>query len=99
MCCQVNEWILLINKFLIFNVFYVIYNTVAVGCLVISSAITMTVPFALGKILDIIFNKTETTISSAETLASFCQILCGIFIIGGVANFGRVYLFNSACKY
>lgn len=26
------------------------------------------------------------------------MILCGIFILGGLANFGRVYLFNNACK-
>lgn len=72
----------------------------AIGCLVISSAITMSVPFALGKILDIIFDKEGT--QGAETLdrlKNFSAILLGIFVVGGLANFGRVYLFNSACKF
>lgn len=71
----------------------------AIGCLIISSAITMSVPFALGKILDIIFDKEGT--KGAETLdrlKHFSAILLGIFVVGGLANFGRVYLFNSACK-
>jgi ATP-binding cassette, subfamily B (MDR/TAP), member 10 len=33
-----------------------LYQTAAIGCLVISSSITMAVPFGLGKILDIIYS-------------------------------------------
>ncbi|KAM7348104.1 ATP-binding cassette sub-family B member 10, mitochondrial [Cochliomyia hominivorax] len=69
----------------------------AIGCLIISSAITMSVPFALGRILDIIFDKEG--VNGAQTLDKlkhFSSILLGIFVVGGLANFGRVYLFSSA---
>lgn len=72
----------------------------AIGCLVVSSAITMAVPFGLGKILDIIYAKdsvADTSIAK-QKLDQFCLILAGIFILGGLANFGRVYLFNNACR-
>ncbi|XP_065363951.1 ATP-binding cassette sub-family B member 10, mitochondrial [Calliphora vicina] len=69
----------------------------AIGCLVISSTITMSVPFALGKILDIIFKKEGADGEEAlDRLKHFSGILLGIFVVGGLANFGRVYLFNSA---
>uniref|UniRef100_A0A1A9ZIE4 ATP-binding cassette sub-family B member 10, mitochondrial n=1 Tax=Glossina pallidipes TaxID=7398 RepID=A0A1A9ZIE4_GLOPL len=66
----------------------------AIGCLIISSAITMSVPYALGRTLDIMFDKGDN--QSMVKLKNFCAILCGVFVIGGLANFGRVYLFNSA---
>lgn len=66
----------------------------SVGCLFVSSAITMTVPFAVGRVLDIIFTETF----SKENLTNFCLILSGVFLIGGLANFGRIYLMNTACK-
>lgn len=68
----------------------------AMGCLVISSAITMSVPFALGKILDIIFDKKGTHAETMEKLKEFSIILLGIFVLGGLTNYLRVYLFNSA---
>jgi ATP-binding cassette, subfamily B (MDR/TAP), member 10 len=61
----------------------------------------MAVPFGLGRILDVIYstNADETTGGLAkEQLDKFCLILCGIFLIGGITNFGRVYLFGNACK-
>lgn len=69
----------------------------AFGCLILSSVITMSVPFSLGKILDIIFTREEA--GNEETmmkLRNLCFILSGVFVIGGLANFGRVFLFNSA---
>ncbi|XP_018794573.1 PREDICTED: ATP-binding cassette sub-family B member 10, mitochondrial [Bactrocera latifrons] len=69
---------------------------VAMGCLVISSAITMSVPFALGKILDMIFDKKGTHAETMEKLKEFSIILLGIFVLGGLTNYFRVYLFNSA---
>lgn len=66
----------------------------AMGCLLVSSSITMGVPYSIGRILDIIF--TEQV--AKEKLKEFCAILVGIFVIGGVANFGRIYLMNGACK-
>lgn len=32
-----------------------------------------------------------------EQLDQFCLLLGGIFLLGGLANFGRVYLFSNAC--
>lgn len=64
----------------------------AMGCLLISSSITMGVPYSIGRILDIIF--TEQV--AKEKLKEFCAILVGIFIVGGIANFGRIYLMNGA---
>jgi hypothetical protein len=67
-------------------------------CLIIYK---LAVPFSLGKILDIIYS-TNTDIADGlakEKLNQFCLILCGIFIIGGIANFGRVYLFGNACEH
>lgn len=65
----------------------------------ISSSISMSVPFVLGKILDLIFDKDgERAAQAMDKLKHFSLILCGVFLIGGLANFGRVYLFNSACK-
>lgn len=66
----------------------------AMGCLLVSSGITMGVPYSIGRILDIIF--TEQV--AKEKLKEFCVILVGIFIVGGFANFGRIYLMNGACK-
>lgn len=65
----------------------------------------MSVPFALGHVLDLIFDKdtnaetTTTTMKVSDKLRYLCTILCGVFFIGGLANYGRVYLFNSACKF
>lgn len=59
----------------------------------------MTVPFALGKIVDIIYLDTADINLAKEKLNQFCMILCGVFILGGMANFGRVYLFNNACRF
>uniref|UniRef100_A0A1B0GLA4 ATP-binding cassette sub-family B member 10, mitochondrial n=1 Tax=Lutzomyia longipalpis TaxID=7200 RepID=A0A1B0GLA4_LUTLO len=66
-----------------------------IGCLIVSSSITMAVPYGLGKILDTIYTD-ESKEVARERLKKFCLILAGIFIIGGISNFGRVYLFNSA---
>ncbi|XP_052864946.1 ATP-binding cassette sub-family B member 10, mitochondrial [Anopheles cruzii] len=67
-----------------------------IGCLIISSAITMSVPFAMGKILDVIFaGSTETGIAK-EQLDKLCLVLGGVFLLGGLANFARVYLFSNA---
>lgn len=58
----------------------------------------MAVPFGLGKILDAIYSSDTDSKAAKTKLDEFCLILAGIFLIGGLANFGRVYLFNNACK-
>lgn len=61
----------------------------------------MSVPFALGQVLDLIFEKdtNDAATKASDKLRYFCAALCGVFLIGGLANYGRVYLFNSACKF
>lgn len=66
----------------------------SMGCLLVSSAITMGVPYSIGRLLDIIF----TEHIAKEKLREFCVLLVGIFVVGGFANFGRIYLMNGACK-
>ena len=72
----------------------------AMGLLVISSGITMAVPYAIGKIIDIIYNLDQLKEKDEETqkqlvrdrLEKVCLGLSGVFLIGGLCNFGRVYL-------
>lgn len=70
-----------------------------IGCLVVSSGITMLVPYGLGRILDTIYAKDSSRAEAKENLKKFCFVLVGVFLVGGLANFGRVYLFNAACEY
>lgn len=70
------------------------YYIGGIACLVVSSLVTNGVPAAVGKILDMIimdnFPKDKVHI--------FCLALLAIFVVGGLANFGRIYLMNSAGK-
>lgn len=67
----------------------------AIGCLVISSSIAMGVPYAIGKILDMIVMDNFPK----EKLQGFCFILFAVFVAGSLANFGRIYLMNNASKF
>lgn len=67
----------------------------AIGCLVISSSVAMGVPYAIGKILDMIVMDNFPK----EKLQCFCVILFGVFVAGSLANFGRIYLMNNASKH
>ncbi|KAJ0176046.1 hypothetical protein K1T71_008220 [Dendrolimus kikuchii] len=66
--------------------------TGAIGFLIISSSVTMAVPFSLGKVLDIIYGSTGDLGAAREKLDALCLMLCGVFLVGGLCNFGRVYL-------
>ncbi|XP_021378498.1 ATP-binding cassette sub-family B member 10, mitochondrial-like [Mizuhopecten yessoensis] len=67
----------------------------SLGLLVVSSAVTMSVPFCIGKVIDIIYTElVNQGDKMKERLQQICSILVVIFIIGGLANFGRVYLMN-----
>lgn len=72
--------------------------TGAVGLLVISSSVTLAVPFCMGKVIDII-NTSAKDGTIMEKLTSFCSVLLVIFLIGGLANFGRVYLMQISGKF
>uniref|UniRef100_A0A8C4WZ60 ATP-binding cassette sub-family B member 10, mitochondrial n=1 Tax=Eptatretus burgeri TaxID=7764 RepID=A0A8C4WZ60_EPTBU len=63
----------------------------AMSLLMISSAVTMSVPFCLGKVIDYIYSS-GTAENAATSLADLCFILTGVFLCGGAANAGRVYL-------
>ena len=85
----------------------------AVGLLVISSSVTMSIPFAMGKIIDMIYRIDQLKLNSEPVeskeniveiltsddkkhimnkLQNVCGALVGVFILGSLANFGRVYL-------
>nr|ASS36019.1 ABCB10 [Samia ricini] len=66
----------------------------AIGFLIVSSSVTMAVPFSLGKVLDIIYSSTSELAAAREKLDALCLMLCGIFVVGGLCNFGRVYLMS-----
>ncbi|XP_012669761.2 ATP-binding cassette sub-family B member 10, mitochondrial [Clupea harengus] len=62
----------------------------AMGFLVASSAVTMSAPFFLGRVIDTIYTTPAADFSAS--LSSLCLMLAGVFICGGVANAARVYL-------
>ena len=51
----------------------------------------MAVPLGIGKVIDTIYTQNDDT-NVTERLKGIYKILIGVFVIGGVANFGRVYL-------
>lgn len=57
----------------------------------------MAVPFALGKVIDIIY--TDDSEQLRRNLNVVCVTLLGVFIIGGLCNFGRVYLMSVSGWY
>lgn len=60
--------------------------------LLISSSVTMAVPFCMGKIIDVMYKSSLEELK--DKLARICQILVIVFIVGAGANFGRVYLMS-----
>ncbi|XP_063217345.1 ATP-binding cassette sub-family B member 10, mitochondrial-like [Bacillus rossius redtenbacheri] len=66
----------------------------AVSLLLVSSAVTMAVPFCLGKIIDIIY--TADSSKMKENLNKFSGFLVCVFLLGAACNFGRVYLMNTS---
>jgi ABC-type multidrug transport system fused ATPase/permease subunit len=61
--------------------------------LVISSAVTMCVPFFIGKLIDFIQNSDKDKLK--DDLRRIVFYMGGIFVIGALANFGRVYLIQT----
>ncbi len=73
----------------------VIFSSAAVGLLLISSSVSMVVPFGIGKVIDIIYtNSGEGNVT--DRLKDIYAVLIGIFLLGGAANFGRVYLMRTS---
>lgn len=69
----------------------------AMVLLVISSGVTMLVPFFIGKLIDFIQNGDKETMK--ENLKKIALWMTGIFIIGAIANFGRVYIIQSTGNF
>ncbi|XP_051469721.1 ATP-binding cassette sub-family B member 10, mitochondrial [Apus apus] len=68
--------------------------TAAVGFLTVSSVITMSAPFFLGKVIDIIYTNPSEDLT--DNLTSLCALLSGIFLCGAAANATRVYLMQTS---
>ncbi|KAG5330379.1 ABCBA protein, partial [Acromyrmex charruanus] len=66
----------------------------AIALLLVSSSVTMAVPFCFGKVIDVV-NTVEKT-GMKENLNQLTLALFVVFLIGGVSNFGRVYLMSTA---
>ncbi|XP_059963499.1 ATP-binding cassette sub-family B member 10, mitochondrial [Mesoplodon densirostris] len=66
----------------------------AVGFLTVSSVITMSAPFFLGKIIDVIYTNPSADYSSS--LTHLCLALGGVFLCGAAANAVRVYLMQTS---
>ncbi|XP_076830117.1 ATP-binding cassette sub-family B member 10, mitochondrial isoform X2 [Brachyhypopomus gauderio] len=64
--------------------------TAAVSFLVVSSAVTMSAPFFLGKVIDTIYSSSSADFH--DSLTSLCIMLAGVFLCGGAANAARIYL-------
>ncbi|XP_060782148.1 ATP-binding cassette sub-family B member 10, mitochondrial [Neoarius graeffei] len=64
----------------------------AVSFLVVSSAVTMSAPFFLGKVIDTVYTNSCADFSSS--LTSLCIMLAGVFLCGGAANAARIYLIH-----
>ncbi|XP_043452285.1 ATP-binding cassette sub-family B member 10, mitochondrial isoform X3 [Prionailurus bengalensis] len=69
-------------------------NLAAVGFLAMSSVITMSAPFFLGRIIDVIY--TNPTVDYSYTLTRLCLALSGVFLCGAAANTVRVYLMQTS---
>ncbi|ORX72634.1 hypothetical protein DL89DRAFT_277340 [Linderina pennispora] len=67
----------------------------AVGLLLVSSSVTMVVPFSMGKIIDIVTNA-GAVIPYGLSLKEVFAGLGGMFVVGAAANMGRVFLIRTA---
>lgn len=70
--------------------------TGAIGFLLVSSTVSMSIPYSLGKVIDIIYTSSVDAEEAKEKLNQVCLVLLGIFVLGAVCNYGRVYLMSSA---
>ncbi|XP_077005522.1 ATP-binding cassette sub-family B member 10, mitochondrial [Tamandua tetradactyla] len=66
----------------------------ALGFLTMSSVITMSAPFFLGKIIDVIY--TNPSVDYVNNLTNICLVLSGVFLGGAAANAVRVYLMQTS---
>ncbi|KAJ2900693.1 ATP-binding cassette permease mdl1 [Coemansia aciculifera] len=67
----------------------------AVGLLFVSSTVTMAVPFSMGKIIDMVTNS-GASIPMGLSLTQVFIGLGSVFVVGAIANAGRVMLIRTA---
>ncbi|KAJ2731581.1 ATP-binding cassette permease mdl1 [Coemansia sp. BCRC 34962] len=67
----------------------------AVGLLFVSSTVTMAVPFSMGKIIDIV-TSSGASIPFGLSLTQVFVGLGSVFVVGAIANAGRVMLIRTA---
>lgn len=65
--------------------------------LFISSSVMIAFPFCIGKVIDVIYTAPNDE-ELRENLSRICRLLMCVVVIGGVANFGRVYLMNTSAQ-
>ena len=61
-----------------------------------SSTVSLSVPFFIGKLIDLIYTSDKE--SMVTNLNSTCAVLLGIFFVGGLANFSRVYFIQTSSQ-
>lgn len=64
--------------------------------LILSSTVTMAIPFSLGKVLDIIYTSTGDEEQARTRLNHVGLILLGVFVFAAICNFGRVFFMSIA---
>jgi len=73
------------------------WNLAAACCfLAVSSTVSLSVPFFIGKLIDLIYTSDKE--SMVTNLNSTCAVLLGIFFVGGLANFSRVYFIQTSSQ-
>eukprot|EP00794_Sanderia_malayensis_P020061 gene20061-22030_t len=70
--------------------------TAALGLLILSSSVTMLVPFCIGKLIDIIYTSSDDFTEMLRNLRLTCVVLSFIFFAGAAANLGRVYIVQTS---
>nr|XP_015217994.1 PREDICTED: ATP-binding cassette sub-family B member 10, mitochondrial [Lepisosteus oculatus] len=66
----------------------------AMGFLAVSSTVTMSAPFFLGRVIDTIYASPAQELGAS--LTSLCAVLSGVFLCGAAANAARVYLMQTS---
>lgn len=87
--------VLLVHIYICIYFFFPI-NIGAMILLLISSGVTMSVPFFIGKLIDFIQTNDKELLK--ERLKYITLIMLGVFVIGALANFGRVYIIQSTSQ-
>nr|CAB3219623.1 ATP-binding cassette sub-family B member 9-like [Phallusia mammillata] len=67
----------------------------AIALLVVSSSITLAVPFCMGKIIDLVQSIANDAMPQSE-MQPVVTGLCALFVLGAVANAGRIYLLQTS---